>query len=76
MENDLGPPAEDAMMTSEKRIEIGTWPIHTAPISRHKWGEDPLHLLPTTYSRPHHSANENGGQQYADQGKKGCMYIP
>ena len=24
MENDLGPPAVDAMMTSEKRIEIGT----------------------------------------------------
>ena len=24
MENDLGPPVEDAMMTSEKRIEIGT----------------------------------------------------
>ena len=29
MENDLGPPAEDAMMTSEKRIEIGTtWPSY------------------------------------------------
>jgi hypothetical protein len=28
MENDLGPPGEDAMMTSEKRIEIGTWPSY------------------------------------------------
>ena len=32
MENDLGPPAEDAMMTSEKRIEIGTtWPSYHSP---------------------------------------------
>ena len=29
MENDLRPPGEDAMMTSEKRIEIGTtWPSY------------------------------------------------
>ena len=32
MENDLGPPLEDAMMTSEKRIEIGTtWPSYHSP---------------------------------------------
>ena len=32
MENDLGPPVEDAMMTSEKRIEIGTtWPSYHSP---------------------------------------------
>ena len=59
MENDLGPPAEDAMMTSEKRIEIGTtWPsyhshsLQSADINANQALQQPAQPLQGSPDRP------------------------